>query len=142
NLYLQDSEGNFWRIYHLIADARSYDIVENAEQAAEVGRAFGKFQRLLADLDATQIKEVIPNFCHIGSRLADFHVAVNDNAVNRKALVQTEIDFIEVREKNMNTILDMASRNELPLRITHNDTKFNNVLLDEQDRAKCVIDLD
>lgn len=141
-LYFQDENGDYWRVYHLINDARSYDIVENASQAAEVGRAFGEFQRLLSDLDATQIKEVIPNFCHIGSRLADFHVAVDNDSVNRKALVQEEIDFIRVREKNMNTILDMASRNELPLRITHNDTKFNNVLLDDQDRAKCVIDLD
>lgn len=140
-LYLEDEAGNFWRVYHLI-DAKSYDLVENAAQASEVGRAFGEFQNQLSDLDATQIHEVIPNFCHIGSRLADFHKAIETDAVHRKASVQEEIDFIEQREKNMNTILDMAARNEIPLRITHNDTKFNNVLLDDHDRAKCVIDLD
>lgn len=140
-LYFKDETGNFWRVYHLI-EAKSYDIVGNEEQAREVGRAFGQFQNLLSDLDATKIHEVIPNFCHIGSRLADFHVAIYNDAVNRKSSVQEEIDYIVAREKNMNTILDMAARKELPLRITHNDTKFNNVLLDENDRAKCVIDLD
>ena len=140
-LYFKDETGNFWRVYYLI-EAKSYDVVGNEAQAAEVGRAFGQFQNLLSDLDATKIHEVIPNFCHIGSRLADFYVAIKNDAVNRKASVQEEIDFIVAREKNMNTILDMAARNEIPLRITHNDTKFNNVLLDENDCAKCVIDLD
>lgn len=139
--YFKDETGSFWRVYHLI-EARSYDIVGNDAQAREVGRAFGQFQNLLSDLDATQIHEVIPNFCHIGSRLADFHLAIQNDAVNRKTSVQEEIDFIVEREQNMNTILDMAAKNELPLRITHNDTKFNNVLLDENDHAKCVIDLD
>lgn len=142
NLYFKDDEGNYWRVYHLIANAKSYDIVENAEQAREVGRAFGDFQNALSDLDASQIHEVIPNFCHIGSRLSFFHDALENDIVNRSVAAKEEIDYIIEREKNMNTVLDMASRNELPLRITHNDTKFNNVLLDSNDKAKCVIDLD
>ncbi len=141
-LYFQDEAGDYWRIYNLIDGAKSYDIVENKQQAKEVGKAFGKFQALLSDLDANKLYEVIPNFCHIGSRLADFHIALKNDASKRKESIKEEIDFIHEREKNMNAILEMAERNEIPLRVTHNDTKFNNVLLDSNDQAKCVIDLD
>lgn len=141
-LYYQDEEGNYWRAFHLIENAKSYDIVKNADQAKEGGRAFGRFQAMLADLDPQQIYEVIPNFCHIGSRLSDFHNALKADVANRRKVTTDEIDFILQREANMNAILDMAERNEIPLRITHNDTKFNNVLLNEADKAKCVIDLD
>lgn len=141
-LYFKDDNGNYWRVYYLIENAKSYDIVENAHQAKEGGRAFGKFQAMLADLDPKQVYEVIPNFCHIGSRLSDFHIALENNDAKRKDLVKEEIDFIQKREGNMNAILEMAERKEIPLRITHNDTKFNNVLLNDDDQAKCVIDLD
>lgn len=140
--YFQDDKGNYWRMYYLIDDAKSYDIVENDQQAKEVGRAFGRFQALLSDLEASKLYEVIPNFCNIESRLADFHVALQNDTVSRRTKVNGEIDFIEKREKNMNAILEMAKRNEIPLRVTHNDTKFNNVLLNSNDEAKCVIDLD
>lgn len=142
SFYVQDALGNYWRMYNLIANARSYDLVENQEQAMEGGRAFGRFQFLLSDLDPKQIKEVIPDFCHIGSRLDAFYVALAEDKAGRKASIKDEIQFIQGREKKMYTILEMAERGELPLRITHNDTKFNNVLLDENDRSKCVIDLD
>ncbi len=141
-LYFKDKDGNFWRVYFLIENAKSYDIVENSHQAKEGGRAFGRFQAMLADLDPKQVYEVIPNFCHIGSRLSDFHIALNNDDAKRKEFVKEEIDFIQKREENMNVILEMAERNEIPLRITHNDTKFNNVLLNNADKAKCVIDLD
>lgn len=85
---------------------------------------------------------MIPDFCHIGSRLDAFYVALAEDKAGRKASIKDEIQFIQGREKKMYTILEMAERGELPLRITHNDTKFNNVLLDENDRSKCVIDLD
>lgn len=141
-LYFKDEKGDFWRIYNLIEGAKSYDIVANEQQAREVGRAFGRFQALLSDLEASKLYEVIPNFCHIGSRLADFHIALNNDAAKRKSKVKEEIVFIQEREKDMNVILEMAGRNEIPMRVTHNDTKFNNVLLNSNDQAKCVIDLD
>lgn len=142
NYYIEDEKGDFWRIYYLISDAKSYDLVENQQQAMEVGRAFGKFQSLLADLNTEKIHEVIPNFCHIGSRLADFHLALANDPLKRKETIKEEIEFIQEREKSMYAILEMAERNEIPLRITHNDTKLNNVLLNQYDQAKCVIDLD
>ncbi|SEK58081.1 phosphotransferase enzyme family protein [Parapedobacter koreensis] len=140
--YHQDSEGNFWRMFILLADTRSYDIVETPQQAREGGRAFGQFQRLLADLDVTLIHEVLPDFHHIGRRLAKLHQAIAADPVNRVRRVEEELMFVKAREKRMHTILQRAAEGQLPLRIIHNDTKFNNVLLDVHDRAQCVIDLD
>ncbi len=141
-LFFKDENDNYWRVFNLIDQTKSYDIVENIQQAAEGGRAFGRFQAMLSDLDTTLIHESIPNFCHIGSRLINFHKSLDANVAKRKDKVAREIDFVLTREDRMNTILDMAERGEISLRITHNDTKFNNVLLDKNDRAQCVIDLD
>lgn len=140
--YLVDQDGNFWRMLILLADTRSYDIVETPQQAREGGRAFGQFQRLLSDLDVALIHEVLPNFHHIGKRLDKLHQAIASDAVNRVARVPAELAAIKRRERRMHTILDLAADGLLPIRITHNDTKFNNVLLDMQDKAQCVIDLD
>lgn len=141
-LYYVDDADNYWRLMILINNTRSYDILETESQAEEGGRAFGNFQALLADLDPTEIDYTIPDFCNIEFRLKNFHKALEKDAVNRKKDVKDEIKYIVDRETKMNTILQMASRGELPLRITHNDTKFNNILLDQNDKAQCVIDLD
>lgn len=140
--YLRDGSGNFWRMMILLANTRSYDIVETPQQAHEGGRAFGRFQRMLADLDVSRIHEVLPDFHHIGSRLDKLRHAVAADAVDRVRHAKAEIAFVNAREKRMHAILDAAAAGLLPVRITHNDTKFNNVLLDTDDRAQCVIDLD
>ncbi|MBK1441932.1 aminoglycoside phosphotransferase family protein [Parapedobacter sp. ISTM3] len=140
--YHRDEAGNFWRMFILLANTRSYDIVETPLQAKEGGRAFGQFQRLLSDLDAHLIHEVLPDFHHIGKRLAKLDSAIAADRVNRVCRVADEITFIKRRENRMHTLLNLAAAGKLPLRITHNDTKFNNVLLDVHDRAQCVIDLD
>ncbi|MCL4637440.1 MAG: aminoglycoside phosphotransferase family protein, partial [Olivibacter sp.] len=119
-----------------------YDIVETIQQAREGGRAFGNFQAMLSDLNPLDVHEVIPNFLNIASRLRDFRDAINKNMASRVDEVRSEIDFIQERENKMNTILNMAAKSQIPLRITHNDTKFNNVLLNKEDKAQCVIDLD
>jgi len=141
-LYFVDESGNYWRIFILIENTKSYDILETESQAKEGGRAFGKFQSYLADLDSSKIEYTIPDFCNIEFRMANFHKALENDVVLRKAEVAEEISYILQRENKMNTILKMGEKGELPLRITHNDTKFNNVLLDENDKAQCVIDLD
>lgn len=141
-LYYQDEQGNYWRIFILIEGTKTYDIVETQQQAEEGGKAFGQFQAMLADLNPHDIHEVIPNFLNIASRLRDFKTALARDFSGRRAEVAEEIDFIRIRENKMNTILMMASKSQIPLRITHNDTKFNNVLLNSQDEAQCVIDLD
>ncbi|GAA4788076.1 aminoglycoside phosphotransferase family protein [Olivibacter ginsenosidimutans] len=141
-LYHKDEDNRYWRIFILIEDTKTYDIVETTQQAREGGRAFGQFQAMLADLNPRDIYEVIPNFLNIASRLRDFREALHKDAVKRASNVDQEIDFILERENKMNTVLHMAAKSQIPLRITHNDTKFNNVLLNRQDEAQCVIDLD
>ncbi len=138
----RDELNNFWRMFILLEGTRSYDIVETPQQAREGGRAFGQFQRLLADLDVGLIHEVLPDFHHIGNRLAQLNSAIRANPADRVKRVPEELAFIKARERRMHAILDLAAQGRLPIRITHNDTKFNNVLLDADDRAQCVIDLD
>lgn len=140
--YYQDSDGNFWRVFLLLENTRSYDVVETAQQAYEGGKAFGRFQLHLADLDAQLITAVLPDFHHLGSRLTKLAEAVRLDTMGREKEVLSELVFIKDREQRMSTILQLGESGELPLRITHNDTKFNNVLLNERDEAQCVIDLD
>ncbi|QNL48525.1 aminoglycoside phosphotransferase family protein [Olivibacter sp. SDN3] len=141
-LYHKDEQDNYWRIFVLIEGTKTYDIVETTQQAKEGGRAFGKFQAMLADLNPLDIHEVIPSFLHIGSRLRHFKQAIEQDAAGRVNELKEETTFILERENKMNTVLGMAAKSQIPLRITHNDTKFNNVLLNRDDRAQCVIDLD
>lgn len=141
-LFFQDADGDYWRMFVLIRNTKSYDIVETPQQAREGGKAFGQFQLNLADLDATKIVEVLPNFHNIDFRLSNLNKAIEKNSEGRLAAVEDIIQFIRARELRMKTILKQAKDGLLPLRITHNDTKFNNVLLDAQDQVQCVIDLD
>jgi hypothetical protein len=140
--YHQDEKGNYWRIYLYLPDTRSYDVVQTTHQAYEGGKAFGRFIAMLSDLDATKVHETIPAFHDMESRLALFNDALGRNPKDRVKEVATEIAFVQARAEKMCTILYMGRQGELPLRITHNDTKFNNVLLNERDQAQCVIDLD
>jgi Ser/Thr protein kinase RdoA (MazF antagonist) len=97
---------------------------------------------LLSDLDPGLLVETIPAFHHIGSRLAALDKAIALDSAHRLNKVQHELDFVDERREGMQQILTMGAEGILPERIIHNDTKFNNVLLDERDRAQCVIDLD
>lgn len=138
----QDEEGNYWRTFILIENTKSYDIVETPEQAYSGGLAFGQFQKQLADLDTNRLTEVLPNFHNIDFRLDNLRKAIEKDTAGRVKEVNELLEYIFEREHKMRRILVMGQRGELPLRITHNDTKFNNVLLDEYDQVQCVIDLD
>ncbi|MVZ66930.1 phosphotransferase [Sphingobacterium sp. DK4209] len=140
--YYEDNNGDFWRIFILIPDTRSYDILETTDQAFSGGLAFGQFQKQLSDLDPTTIVEVLPNFHNIEFRMNNLREAIAKDAASRVAEVQDLLDYIFEREGKMRTVLELGRANRLPLRITHNDTKFNNVLLDANDQVQCVIDLD
>lgn len=140
--YFKDNDGSYWRMYYFLKDTRSYDLVSTQEQAYQGGRAFGKFQALLADMDATSLHDTIPNFHDIGHRLLLFREAVAKDPKQRVDQVTEEIAFVEEHSDAMATILRLGQTGKIPLRITHNDTKFNNVLLDKDDKAQCVIDLD
>jgi Ser/Thr protein kinase RdoA (MazF antagonist) len=140
--YFRDKAGNYWRVFHFLKDTRSYDQVTTGQQAYEGGRAFGRFQELLADMEPGLIKDTIPDFHNIEWRLAKFEQAIEADKIGRLHKVLPEVEFIKQRVDEMSEILRLGRAGQLPLRIVHNDTKFNNVLLNSDDQAQCVIDLD
>ena len=134
-----DEEDNYWRTYRFIENARTYDAVESHEQAFQAARAFGQFQKLLADLPAPRLHDTIPDFHHTPKRLMALEQAIAADAVGRARLVKAEIDFALAHQHIASVLLDA----NLPERVTHNDTKFNNVMLDDATgEGICVIDLD
>ncbi len=140
--YLKDEEDNYWRMTCFLNDTKSYDLVTTGQQAYQGGVAFGRFQSLLADLDPKTLIDTIPDFLNIEKRLKDFRNAIEKNSAGRLEKVQAEVDFLNSRAAAMNEIPCLGRAGVLPLRITHNDTKFNNILLDKENNIQCVIDLD
>ncbi|MCX6254492.1 MAG: aminoglycoside phosphotransferase family protein [Bacteroidia bacterium] len=140
--WIIDKEGNYWRMYIFISNHRSYNIVDSPDKAFEGGKAIGRFQAMLSDMPGGPLFETIPNFHNIKSRLDIFNLKVKENPAGRVGIVGEEITQILQRAEEMKIILKLGEEGKIPLRITHNDTKFNNILLDENDKALCVIDLD
>lgn len=139
----QTPQGETWRTYAYIAGARTYEIAENLEQVSNAAKAFGRFQALLDSLPGPRLHETIPNFHHTQKRFDTFIHALNADAANRAASVRDEIDFILHREQDASVIVNLLAQGKLPERITHNDTKLNNVLIDDRTgEGICVIDLD
>jgi hypothetical protein len=137
--YYRDAAGNHWRVYYFIEKARTFDAVESAPQAFQAARAFGQFQKMLADLPAPRLHDTIPDFHHTPKRFSALEKAVEADLMNRANSCKAEIDFA-LRHKNIAGLLLEA---KLPERVTHNDTKFNNVMLDDATgEGICVIDLD
>ena len=140
--WLTDDE-NTWRLYLFIRDSVGHDIVKSPGQALEGGRAFGEFQRLLTDLPGGPLYDTIPRFHDMELRLQNFRNAVEADLASRANAVTSEISWIETRAFDMTKFLRLGRDGQIAARITHNDTKFNNVLLDAKtDSAVCVIDLD
>jgi thiamine kinase-like enzyme len=130
-------------MYRFIERTVGYEIVENPHQAFEGGRGFGEFQRMLTDLSGEPLFETIPSFHDVELRIQRFERAVSADAASRVRDVPREIEWVQSRADEMTRFVRLGRAGELPFRITHNDTKFNNVLLDaESDEAVCVIDLD
>lgn len=140
--WINDSEGNYWRMYIFITGQHSYDIVDTPEKAFEGGKAIGRFQAMLSDLPGPPLHETIPYFHNIEKRLESFYKILADDPVSRAVSVTGLIDFVNQRAEIMKSILKLGKDGKIPVRITHNDTKFNNILFDENDKALCVIDLD
>ena len=138
-----DDDGRFWRAYDFVEGTVCRLTVDSAETFGRVGEAFGDFLRRLSDFDASRLVESIPNFHNTKKRYADFLDAVERNASGRAHLVQEEIKFITDRADKCSLIVDALADGSLPLRVTHNDTKLSNILLDEvTNEAVCIIDLD
>ena len=141
--YYRDPDGTYWRAVIFIENAITSQTVGKPEHFYYSGCAFGKFQRLLADYPSATLHETIPHFHDTASRYRDFEKAVEENVTGRAADVAEEIAFIRARKADCSILVDMLERGELPLRVTHNDTKLNNVMLDDvTGRPVCVIDLD
>ncbi len=141
-LYLKDEDGNFWRMYQFIKDSISYDLVSSTKQAYEGGEAFGRFQLMLADMDPSLLKETLVDFHNITFRLKQFNTALAEDKMGRAKEVEEEIALIREHEDFMCGLYQMGKDGLLPKRITHNDTKFNNILFDKDDSVICIIDLD
>ncbi|MEX0320807.1 MAG: phosphotransferase enzyme family protein [Puniceicoccaceae bacterium] len=141
--YYVDDEGGFWRTYLFIENASTYDRLESPQQAREAAKAFGQFQRLLSDYDGPRLHETIPGFHDTPGRYRKFHNALESDQLNRAAGVKEEIDWFLARERDCGIVVDGLASGEIPERITHNDTKLNNVMLDDTSmEGICVIDLD
>ncbi len=141
--YYLDKDGRYWRVINYIIDTVSYNFPDSTEICRKAGKTFGNFQKLLADYPAETLVETIPNFHNTVSRYAAFEEALKADKVGRAASVQKEIDFVVSRKKDCSVLLDLLEKGELPIRVTHNDTKLNNVLFDkESGEGICVIDLD
>lgn len=141
--FLDDPELGFWRCYLFIEGARTYDVVERSEQAFEAAKAFGAFQFQLADYEGPTLHETIPDFHHTPKRLAALKRAVADDSLGRAKDCEADILFALERAPLAHRLLDLQEDGSIPLRITHNDTKLNNVMLDDATGAGvCVIDLD
>jgi Ser/Thr protein kinase RdoA (MazF antagonist) len=134
-----DADGNHWRAYRFIPKARTYDAVESPEQAFQAARAFGRFQEMLAGLPAPRLHDTIPDFHHTPKRFDALQQAITADAAGRAILAKPEIEFALAHQSITPVLLDAS----LPERVTHNDTKFNNVMLDDSTgEGICVIDLD
>lgn len=141
--YYIDSEGDYWRSYIFITDATSYDQVEKPEDFYQSAVAFGNFQRLLSDYPAETLHETIQGFHDTKARFQTFREAVKKDVCGRAAKVQKEIEFVLAHEDVANIFSDLQKKGELPLRVTHNDTKLNNIMIDNRTgKGICVIDLD
>lgn len=141
-LFHTDQHSSCWRMYIFISEHRTYDIVQSFQHAREGGKAIGRFQSQLSDLDSMRLHVTIPFFHDIEHRLEAFYLAIERDEKGRVQNIREEIAFVENRAREMMVIKKLGKEGKIPLRITHNDTKFNNILLDNNDRALCVIDLD
>lgn len=141
--YVRDEENSVWRMYYSIVRAKTFQTVEDPVLFYNSALAFGKFQRMLADFPADKLNETIPNFHNTVSRFADFEEAVKNDLAGRADSVRDEIQFVLDHKDVCSYITDRIATGEYPLRVTHNDTKLNNVMIDEETlEGVCVIDLD
>lgn len=141
--YLLMENGDVWRMYEFVTGSICLDRAESAEDFRQSGAAFGMFQRQLADFPAETLMEILPGFHDTPKRCRAFRQALEEDRLGRAREARAEIDFYLEREASAGYLKELAASGSLPLRVTHNDTKLNNVMLDDQTRAPlCVIDLD
>ncbi len=140
--YLSEN-GEFWRVYQFVENSKAFEKAESAEHLLSSGKAFGKFISNLEQFDSSQLFEVIKDFHNTKQRYQNFLSCLDKNFENRKSTCSAEIDFVLARKNLCRAIVDRLDCGDIPMRVTHNDTKLNNVLFDaDTEQAICVIDLD
>jgi Ser/Thr protein kinase RdoA (MazF antagonist) len=143
DLVHRTAKGDWWRATLFIEGARTYEMAPSLEAVFHIAGAFGRFQEMLSDFPGSQLYETIPDFHHTPMRYTALMEAVGRDVRNRAASVRDEIDFVEQRADQLSILLDLLAEGRLPQRVTHNDTKTNNVMIDDHTgEAICVIDLD
>jgi len=142
NSFFRDPEDNFWRILRFIEDHRVFESTTDTAIAYEGARMFGEFSKMLNDLAVEQVGTIIPDFHNMKWRLTQLEQSIKADKADRLKLVKKEIDYIEARSGMMLTIHELGMKGEIPLRVTHNDTKISNVLFDQENKGLSVIDLD
>ena len=143
NLHHIDSIGSHWRVYLFISEATTYNQVEKIEDFYQSAKAFGHFQNLLAGYPVEKLVETIPAFHDTPKRFETFLKAVEEDVCGRAASVQEEIAFVMDRKDELGAVMDLQRAGKMPYRVTHNDTKLNNIMIDDKTgEAVCVIDLD
>lgn len=140
--FYKDEQGNYWRVFKFIEKSITFSKLENNNLAYQAGKGFGEFLWMLSDMQGEPLFEVIPNFHNTAMRIENFFKTVDIDPVGRVALVKDEIAFIKERVDDMKSIINLGKQGLIPLRTIHNDTKISNILLDENNEALCVIDLD
>lgn len=141
--YYVDEKGEYWRMYRFIENTKVFNTVDTELQAFEAAITFGRFSRYLSDLDVTKMHYTIPDFHNISMRYGKLKQSISEDIVNRKKECEKEIAFAMDREYMTEPVTSLLKNKGIPIRVTHNDTKINNVLMDEtSEKGLCVIDLD
>ncbi|WP_320110290.1 aminoglycoside phosphotransferase family protein [Draconibacterium orientale] len=140
-LYFQDEEGEYWAMCYFIKDSVTYEKADSPELAYAGGRGIGKFQAMTADFEGT-LTDILPGFHNIRYRFEQWDKVLAEDPAQRKAEVQEEISWIESRKEEMLNYWKLVENGTIPARVTHNDTKINNILFDDKGDVLCVIDLD
>ena len=139
----QDADGNYWRAYFFIEGARTYDVLETLEQAYQAAKAFGIFQSQLADLPDPPLVETIPGFHDAQKRYQTFLNVLKEGPCNRAYSAKAEMDYLNSSSGLFDVLPKLVQDGQIPVRTTHNDTKINNVMIDDvTSEGVCVIDLD
>ncbi|MDR3116124.1 MAG: aminoglycoside phosphotransferase family protein [Treponema sp.] len=142
-LWVRDDEGGWWRTYLFIEGTHSLEVAQSPAEARFLGKSVGRFQKQLADLAEPRLHETIPDFHDMEKRYARFYDAVSRDVCNRVKDVEAEIAFIRENEERGTVLIRALKGGAIPERICHNDTKMNNILIDDEDKeARCVVDLD
>lgn len=141
--FYQNGDREVWRTFVFVEGVETYEMVQSPEQAYQAGRAFGEFQSLLVDLPGERLFETIPDFHDTRKRFSALQRAVENDHYNRAKDAKSEIEFALKHEAVVDVILQAMAKGRIPERITHNDTKFNNVMMDVlTGEAMCIVDLD